>query len=75
MIDAINSNKNISQEDKETIINGLFNTLQLDSKYYDEEHFEEVLFAMSNLTITRVETIHNLMVLCLLARVILLDLI
>lgn len=56
MIDAINSNKNISQEDKDTIVNGLFNTLQLDSKYYDEKNFEYVLLRLSNLTITRVET-------------------
>lgn len=53
MIEAINSNGNISQEDKQIIINGLFNTMQLDSKYYDEENFKRVIYYLSNFTIDK----------------------
>lgn len=47
MIDAIKSNTNISEEDKNIIIDGLFNTFQHDSKYYDEHSFEWVLVRLS----------------------------
>lgn len=53
MIDAINSNKNISEEDKQIVINGLFNTMQLDSKYYTEENFNRVLNLLSIFTIDK----------------------
>ena len=53
MIEAINSNKNISEDDKNILINGLFNTMQLDSKYYTNESFEQVLGVLSTFTIDK----------------------
>ena len=53
MISAISSNKNISEEDKEVIINRLFNVMQLDSKYYTDENFESVLDLLSTFTIEK----------------------
>lgn len=53
MINAINSNKNISEEDKQIIINGLFNTMQIDSKYYTEDNFERILELLSLFTIDK----------------------
>lgn len=53
MIEAISSNKNISEEDKNVLINGMFNTMQKDSGYYTDENFEEILGLLSTFNIDK----------------------
>ena len=54
LIEAINSNQNITDEEKNILVNGLFTTFQQDGKYFEEERFEYVLKLLSDFKIDRV---------------------
>ena len=53
LIEAINSNQNITDEEKNYLVNGLFTTFQKDAKYFEEERFEYVLELLSEFKIDR----------------------
>ena len=54
LIEAINSNQNITDEEKNILVNGLFTTFQKDGKYFEKERFEYVLKLLSDFKIDRV---------------------
>ena len=49
----INRNQNITDEEKNILVNGLFTTFQQDGKYFEEERFEYVLKLLSDFKIDR----------------------
>ncbi len=53
LIEAINRNQNITDEEKNILVNGLFTTFQQDGKYFEEERFEYVLKLLSDFKIDR----------------------
>ena len=53
LIEAINSNQNITDEEKNYLVNGLFATFQKDGKYFEKNRFEYVLKLLSEFKIDR----------------------
>lgn len=53
LIEAINSNQNITDEEKNILVNGLFTTFQKDGKYFEKDRFEYVLKLLSEFKIDR----------------------